>query len=115
MQINEEQLKKFILDGGLVPKADLEEAFKKAETKKQKIGDILLADGKISETDLKRMEAFVLGIPFVDLNNQKIDFSVLSLIPEPIARNYNIVAYKKSDKNENSLEVAMLDVDDLPV
>ncbi|MBU0998925.1 GspE/PulE family protein [Patescibacteria group bacterium] len=112
MQINEEQLKKFILDGGLVSKADLEEAFKKAEIKKQKIGDILLSDGKISETDLKRMEAFVLGIPFVNLNNQKIDFSVLSLIPEPIARNYNIVAYKK---NEDSLEIAMLDVDDLPM
>ncbi len=112
MQINEEQLKKFILDGGLVSKTDLENAFKKAETKKQKIGDFLLAEGKISETDLKRMEAFVLGIPFISLNDQKIDFPVLSLIPEPIARNYNIVAYKKS---ENSLEVAMLDVDDLPV
>ena len=115
MQINEEQLKKVILDEGLVSKADLEEAFKKAETKKQKIGDILLSDGKISETDLKRTEASVLGIPFIDLNNQKIDFSVLSIIPEPIARNYNIVAYKKSGKNGNSLEVAMLDVDDLPV
>jgi len=61
------------------------------------------------------MEAFVLGIPFVNLANTKIDSSVLTLIPEPIARNYNIVAYKKGDKNENSLEVAMLDVDDLPV
>ena len=115
MQINEEKLKKFILDGGLVSRADIEDAFKKAEAKKQKISDILLSDGKISETDLKRVEAFVLGIPFISLNNQKIDFSVLSLIPEPIARNYNIVAYKKGDKNENSLEVAMLDVDDLPV
>jgi type IV pilus assembly protein PilB len=124
MQINEEQLKKFILDGGLVSKTDMEEAFKKAETKKQKIGDILLSDGKISETDLKRMEAFVLGIPFISLTNQKIDFSVLSLIPEPIARNYNIVAYKKSPARphdssgaggEEALEVAMLDVDDLPV
>ena len=112
MQINEEQLKKFILDSGLVSKTDLEEAFKKAEAKKQKIGNILLSDGKISETDLKRMEAFVLGIPFINLVNQKIDFSVLSLVPEPIARNYNIVAYKKS---ENGLEVAMLDVDDLPI
>jgi len=112
MQIDEEQLKKFILEGGLVSRADLDEANKKAEAKKQKIGHILLSDGKISENDLKRMEAFVLGIPFIDLNNQKIDFSVLSLIPEPIARNYNIVAYKKS---ENGLEVAMLDVDDLPV
>jgi type IV pilus assembly protein PilB len=58
------------------------------------------------------MEAFALGIPFISLSNQKIDFSVLSLVPEPIARNYNIVAYKKSEKG---LEVAMLDVDDLPV
>jgi type IV pilus assembly protein PilB len=112
MQINEDQLKKFILESGLVSKTDLEEALKKAEVQKQKIGDILLSDGKITETDLKRMEAFVLGIPFIDLNNQKIDFSVLSLIPEPIARNNNIIAYKKS---ENGLEVAMLDVDNLPM
>jgi type IV pilus assembly protein PilB len=112
MQIDEEQLKKCILNGGLISPSDLEEEFKKALEKKQKWSDVLLSDGKISETDLKRMEAFVLGIPFISLTNQKIDFSVLSLIPEPIARNYNIVAYKK---NESSLEVAMLDVDDLPV
>ncbi len=112
MQINEDQLKKFILEAGLVSKTDFEEVAKKALDTKQKIGNVLLSEGKISETDLKRMEAFVLGIPFIDLKNQKIDFSVLSLIPEPIARNYNIVAYKKS---ENGLEVAMLDVDDLPV
>ena len=112
MQIDEEQLKKFILDGGLVSRSDLDLSIKKAGEKKQKLGNILLSEGKISETDLKRMEAFVLGIPFVNLVKQKIDLSLLSLIPEPIARNYNIIAYKK---NENGLEVAMLDVDDLPV
>ena len=112
MQIDEEQLKKFILESGLVSKTDFSSAFKLAETKKQKIGNILLSEGKISETDLKRTEAYVLGIPFIDLTKEKIDFSVLSLIPEPIARNDNIVAYKKSEKG---LEVAMLDVDDLPV
>jgi type IV pilus assembly protein PilB len=112
MQIDDEQLKKFILKSGLVSRADLDAAIKQAETKKIKFGDILLSEGKISETDLRRAEAFVLGIPFIDLTEQKIDFSILSLIPEPIARNYNIVAYKKSD---NGLEVAMLDVEDLPV
>ena len=112
MQIDEEQLKKFILESGLVSKTDFNSAVKLAETKKQKFGNILLSEGKISETDLKRMEAFVLGIPFINLTKAKIDFSVLSLIPEPIARNDNIVAYKKSEKG---LEVAMLDVDDLPV
>jgi len=112
MQIDEEQFKKFILDGGLVSRVDFEDALEKAETKKQKVGNILLSEGKISETDLRRTEAFVLGIPFISLVDQKIDFSVLSLIPEPIARNYNIIAYKKE---KNSLEVAMLDVDDLSV
>ncbi len=58
------------------------------------------------------MEAFVLGIPFISLVDEKIDIAVLSLIPEPIAHNYNIISYKKS---EAGLEVAMLDVDDLPV
>src|SRR3989344_3018113 len=112
MQIDEEQLKKFILESKFVSKKDIDLATKTAETKKQKFGDILLSEGKISEIDLKRMEAFVLGIPFINLTNQKIDFSVRSLIPEPIARNDNIIAYKKS---EDTLEVAMLDVDDLPV
>src|SRR3989344_4933126 len=112
MQINEEQLKKFILESGLVSKTDIDSIAQKAETNKQKFGNVLLGEGKISETDLRRMEAFVLGIPFINLIDQKIDPAVLSLIPEPIARNYNIVAYKKS---ESGLEVAMLDVDDLPV
>ncbi len=112
MQIDEKQLKKFILDSGLVKRDDLDVSEKKAEETKQKLGNVLMSDGKISESDLKRMEAFVLGIPFVNLVNQKVELPVLSLIPEPIARNYNIVAYKQSD---NGLEVAMLDADDLPV
>ncbi len=112
MQIDEEQFKKFVLKSGLVTREDLDVAINKSETKKQKLGNILLSDGKISETDLKRIEAFALGIPFISLVKDKIDFSILSLIPEPIARNYNIVAYKKTD---TTLEVAMLDVDDLPV
>jgi len=112
MQIKDEQLKKVILDSGLVSRSVLDEISKKAESKKQKLGDLLLSEGKISEVDLKRMEAFVLGIPFIDLNDKKIDLAILSLVPEAIARNYNIIAY---NKNTNGLEVAMLDVDDLPV
>jgi len=112
MQINEAELQKFILEAGLVSRADLSAAQKKAEAEKQKLGSMLLSEGKISETDLKRMEAFALGIPFVNLSDQKIDLAVLSLIPEPIARNYNIIAYQKKGDN---LEVAMLDVEDMAV
>ena len=60
MQIDEDQLKKYILDSGLVSKSTFDEIIQKAQEKKQKFEDVLLSEGKISETDLKRMEAFVL-------------------------------------------------------
>lgn len=110
MFVEDAQLYKFILDSGLVSKADIEDAKKESEKKNKRLGDILVSAGKINADNLRRMQAYVLGIPFVDLKNIKIPFETLSLIPEPIARTHNIVAFKKTDV---SLEVAMLDVNDL--
>jgi type IV pilus assembly protein PilB len=56
------------------------------------------------------MKGYIMGVPFINLKTEKIDPAILSLIPEPIARNHNIIAFKKDAK---SLEVAMLDTDDL--
>lgn len=110
MHIEDSQLDKFILDSNLVSKSDLEEAEKLAKKEDKSLGDILVNSGKITEDNLRRMQAYVLGIPFVDLKNRKIPFETLSMIPEPVARNHNIVAFKHDG---DALEVAMLDVDDL--
>src|SRR3989338_404190 len=110
MHIEEKQLKDFILDSGLVSRADLTLAEKEGLEKGVSLGKVLVSKGKLSEDDLRRMQAYILGIPFVDLKGEKLPFEVLSLIPEPIARNHNIVAFKKTD---SSLEVAMLDTEDL--
>ncbi len=110
MFINQQQLEIFIIDSGLVAKVDIDSAKKEALEKGKDLSEILVNQGKISSDDLGRMQAYILGIPFVDLKSQKLDYETLSLIPEPIARNHNIVAFKK---NIDSLEVAMLDTDDL--
>lgn len=110
MTVNNKQLKDFIADSGLVPRTELDNAEKEANEKKTYLGDILVSAGKLTEDDLRRTEAYILGIPFVNLKGQKIDFEVLSLIPEPIARKHNIVSFKKTS---TELEVAMLDTDDL--
>ncbi|MEK7115371.1 MAG: GspE/PulE family protein [Patescibacteria group bacterium] len=112
MKVSEEQLKKFIKDSGLVNADDISRAEKKSKSGKDNLGNVLVSEGKISEDDLRRAEAHILGIPFVSLKGEKLDFSVLSMIPEPIARNHNIVAYRKIG---DELEVAMLDTDDLSV
>ncbi len=110
MHIEEKQLKDFIIDSGLVSRADMLAAESEAQSTGQGIGKMLISKGKLSEDDLRRMQAYILGIPFVDLKGEKLPFDVLSLIPEPIARSHNIVAFKKTD---TALEVAMLDTDDL--
>ncbi len=110
MHIEDTQLKSFILDSGLVSKLDLEKAEKEAEKQKKDLARTLISQNKISEDDFRRMQAYILGIPFVDLKKEKLPFDVLSLIPEPIARNHNIIAFKKTD---TALEVAMLDTEDL--
>ncbi|MDO8620445.1 MAG: GspE/PulE family protein [bacterium] len=110
MYIQEKQLQDFIKDSGLVSRGDFELAVKTAEENKQSVGGVLVQKGKISDDDLRKMQAYLLGIPFVDLKQQRIEFETLSLIPEPIARNHNIVSFKK---NAETLEVAMLDTDDL--
>jgi len=87
-------------------------ALKKAKETNQSLGSILMSEGLLTEKDWNSMQAVSLGIPFVSLKGEHIPKEVLNLIPEPIARNNNIIAYKKSS---SGLEVAMLDVDNLPV
>ena len=110
MHIDESKLESFMIDSGLVSKAEIARAKSEAKGKNTSIGKVLVSNGSLTEDDLRRTQAYILGIPFIDLKNQKLDFSVLSLIPEPVARNHNIVAFKKTN---DSLEVAMLDTEDL--
>ena len=110
MNIEESELESFMTDSGLVSLKGIKLAKEEAKEKNTSIGKILVNKGALNEDDLRRMQAYILGIPFVNLKSQKLDFSVLSLIPEPIARNHNIIAFKKTD---DSLEVAMLNTEDL--
>lgn len=110
MFISEEHLRKFLLDGGLVSKQVFDAAKREAEKTSHTIGEMLVAQGNIGEDELRRSYAYILGIPFVDLKKTKIDFQTLSLIPEPIARRNNIIAYNRKG---DELEVAMLNTDDL--
>lgn len=112
MIVQEKQLRDFLLDSGLISKSDYEQAQEEASKSKNKLtaGHVLINSGKISENDFRRAEAYVLGIPFVSLRDQKIEADVLSLIPEPVARKNNAIAFRRVG---DTLEVAMMDINDL--
>jgi len=111
VRINDDQLKRFVLDSSLVTKADMLAAEKAAATEGKTLTHTLVSGGYLTEDDMRRVESYVLGVPFVSLKESKIDFEILSLIPEPVARTHNIIAFKRT---ATALEVAMLDTADLP-
>lgn len=109
-KVEDQQLSAFLKDAGLVSEKDLKAAAKKSKKSKKRLGDVLVAEKMLSEEERIKMEAYILGVPFVNLEGKEIDSEVLKIIPEPIARSHNIVAFRKKG---NSLEVAMLDPQDL--
>jgi len=110
MRVEPQQLRAFLLDAGLVNEAQFSDVDKKAKKTHKRIEDVLVSEGLISETEILRLKAYILGIPFVNLEKEKISNEILRIIPEPIARSHNIIAFRKKGK---SLEVAMLDPEDL--
>lgn len=112
MHVDEKTILDLIEKSGLVTKTDLSISLKKSKDTGKNIGSILVSDGKLTEKDWNKLQAVALGIPFINLEGEKINPEILTLIPEPIARNNNIIAYKKTNLG---LEVAMLDVENLPV
>ncbi len=110
MRITNEQLKLFLLDSNLIPKEGVDTTFAEAEAAGKDMGPILLEKKLIDEAGLQRVYAYVLGIPFVDLSKEAIPLDILQIVPEPIAKKYNIVAFEKQGMN---LRVAMLHPEDI--
>ncbi len=110
MYISESHLKTFLADAGLVSQKDFDAAENEAKANGQTVGEVLTAKNAIGEDELRRTYAYILGIPFVALTGTTIKYETLSLIPEPVARRNNIIAY---NHRGDELEVAMLDTDDL--
>ena len=110
MQVEDSQIKAFILDAGLTTQEKLDQAEKKAKETNEELAQVLVKDKIISPEQLIKLEAYILGIPFVNLEKETIPEEILQIIPEPIARRHNIIAFRKKGKE---LEVAMLNPADL--
>ena len=110
MYISDTHLKSFLADAGLVGQKDFDSAEREAKQTGKPVGDILTMHNAIGEDELRRTYAYILGIPFVSLVGTTIKNETLGLVPEPVARRNNIIAYSRKG---DELEVAMLDTDDL--
>ncbi len=110
MKIENQQLRSFLIGADIITEEQFNQISQRAVKENKKISDILVAEKFISEENLIKMKAYILGIPFINLEEKKIDANILKIIPEPIARSHNIIAFKQENKK---LEVAMTDPEDL--
>ncbi|MFC1609133.1 GspE/PulE family protein [Patescibacteria group bacterium] len=110
MRVGNQQLRDFLLDSNLINPSDLEKRFVEAENNDKELGEILLKEGLIEEVELSKLQAYILGIPYVDLTKETIEPTILQSIPEPIAKKHNIVAFERKGEE---LSVAMTHPDDL--
>jgi type IV pilus assembly protein PilB len=108
MRIPDGELKKLLLDSGLVKPEALEEAMPKSESG-ETLQVAVIKKKLISDKDLVKIYAKSIDVPFVELGEVKIPREVLLKIPERIARKYQVILF---GAEEDTLSLAMADPED---
>jgi type IV pilus assembly protein PilB len=110
MRVLDTEFKEFILDAGLLSRQSLEAAEREATEREISLEEVLERQGELSVDELRRARAHILGVPFVDLKNERINPLILSIIPEPLSRLHQVVMFRGSP---DTLEAAMLDLESI--
>lgn len=95
-----------LFENGLITEEQLNQALEEQRKSKRKLGDVLLAQGYITEQQLIEVLEFQLGIPHVNLFKYQIDAAVTQIIPESMAKRYQVLPFMKDG---SKLMVAMAD------
>ena len=91
---------------GLISEAQLKQALAEQKGKTEKLGSILARLGFITEEQLIGFLSRQYGIPSITLNNIDVDAETLRLVPAPIARKYEVLPVKRIG---GTLTLAMAD------
>jgi len=95
-----------LVEEGIITKDQL----KQAQTEEKRMGlrlrQVLVKMGFLDETDLVTFISEKLGVPKIDLSNYVIDSKVIELIPEALARKFELIPILKIG---NRLTCVMLD------
>ncbi len=112
MPLDEGQLKKILLDSELLSQEQIDSATGDAKSARLPFTEVLLKNEYISDEHLGEVIADLFGLPFVRLQNIKIDDNVLRLIPEIVARNQSVIAYQW---DASGISLAMSDPENIEI
>lgn len=91
---------------GVINPSQLEEVLRIGKATNTRIGKVLVNLGYVTEEEIARALAEQYQMPWVMLSNVILEPGVVRLIPEALARRFNVIAYALEGTD---LKVAMLD------
>lgn len=106
-----DQLKKLLMDEGLITAERFDALVEDAERKNQNLVDVLVAERVADINYLNNVIAKALGVERIDLSASMIEKDVMKLLPEGMAREHQIILFKKED--DGTYDAAMTDPSDL--
>lgn len=98
------QLGELLLEKEIINEVQLEKALKLQKEKGGLIGQILVMLGYAKEEEIAQALTVQYGFPYLPLESYEISQDVIKIIPENVAKQYNLIAI---DKIGNLLTIAM--------
>ncbi len=106
MQKSTIKIGELLLYAGKITSDQLKNGLKIQEGTNKKLGEVLVGEKYVTQDDIVEVLEYQLGFPRIDLNKYEINQSVVTLLPENIARKYKAIPI---DKKGNKLIIAMVD------
>jgi type IV pilus assembly protein PilB len=98
------QLGDLLLEKGIINQAQLDKALKLQKDKGGLIGQIFVMLGYVKEEEIAQVLTVQYGFPYLPLESYEISADMIKLIPENVAKQYNLIAI---DKIGNLLTISM--------
>lgn len=100
------QLKGVLVDTGIIPQEEFDKYVAEANIKGCGIDEVLYQNAKVTEEVLTQAVANSIKVPYIDLSSIKIPDTILHIIPEKLAVNEKIIAFKEDSLG---LHIALFD------
>lgn len=111
MRISDALVEKLLKQTGKFPSEQLRNLHEEGESEKKPLQDVVVQSNILSETELTKLYAEEIDVPFAEFNAASLRRDILQLIPERIARQYRTVAFDVDE--DGVIYVAMEDPDDI--
>ncbi|WP_313133063.1 GspE/PulE family protein [Anaerocolumna sp.] len=110
---NKKRLGDILIQEGLITETDLKTALSEQKKGNRKLGETLVDLGYVNELAIAKALQKQLKIDIVQLTGIKIPQDILNMVNEQILRKYMLIPFEFDQKDPNTLRVAMSDPMDI--